>query len=355
MNMKKRKRISVKPLHPLIFYLTIFSLGVTIITAAFLFLVWKVLMFYEVKYVETLGLDQLLLWSMMFSVAISTLVVLFLGDRVVFQSIHELSSASKRVAKGDFTPKLEIPKEREMGELVSSFNQMVEQLSRQQTLSSEFLIGISHEFKTPLATIRGYTQLLREDISPEKREKYADIIIKKVDGLTALVTNILELSKLESDDLKIPRSVFSLDEQIRKTILFYEPAWSGKQIELYPELLPVDYYGNPELIGEIWQILLDNAIKFTPAGGTIFVRMEESPEQISICFRDNGIGMDEETKAHLYEKFYQGSAQPGKKGSGLGLALTKRILDICGGGIRVDSAPGNGTSVWICLQKTPQS
>ena len=353
--MKKRKGITVKPTHPLIFYLTIFSLGVMIVTAAFLFLVWKILVFYDVKYVEALGLDQLLLWSMMFSVAISTLVVLIFGDRVVFKSIHELSGASKRVARGDFSPKLEIPKEREIGELVSSFNQMVEQLGRQQALNSDFLVGIAHEFKTPLATIRGYTQLLSEDISQEKREKYADIIVKKVDALTALVTNILELSLLENDDIKIPRSVFSLDEQIRKTILFYEPAWSGKQIELFPELVPVDYYGSPELIGEIWQILLDNAIKFTPAGGTITVRMKESPEQISILFRDNGIGMDDETKAHLYEKFYQSSAQTGKKGSGLGLALTKRILDVCGGDISVDSALGEGTSVWICLQKTPQS
>lgn len=353
--MKKRGRISVKPAHPLIFYLTIFSLGAMIISSAFLYLVWEVLLHFEVKFVETLGLDQLLLWSLMFSIVLSTLFVLFLGDRIVFKSIHELTNASKRVAKGDFTPKLEIPKEREIGELVKSFNQMVEQLGRQQALNSDFLVGIAHEFKTPLATIRGYTQLLSEDTAIEKREKYADIIVKKVDALTALVTNILELSKLESDDVKIPRSVFSLDEQIRKTILFFEPAWSGKQIDLIPELLPLDYYGSPELIGEIWQILLDNAIKFTPAGGTIAVSMEESPEQISICFRDSGIGMDEETKAHLFEKFYQGSAQPGKKGSGLGLALTKRILDVCGGDIAVESAPGSGTIIRILLHKTPQS
>lgn len=354
--MKKRKRVAVKLAHPLIYYLTIFSLGVMIVSAAFLYLVYEVLVRLDVTYVETLSLDRLLLWSLMFSIAISTLVVLFFGDRVVFKSIHELSSASKRVAKGDFTPKLEIPKEREIGELVESFNLMVEQLNRQQTLSSEFLIGISHEFKTPLATIRGYAQMLGDDIPPDKREKYADVIVKKVDSLTALVTNILELCKLENDDMKIPRSVFSLDEQIRKNILFYEPMWSGKQIEIVPELLPVDYYGNPELIGEIWQNLLDNAIKFTPQGGRIVVKMEELPDHILVCFQDSGAGMDEEAKAHMFEKFYQSSqssASTGKKGSGLGLALIKRILELCGGEIAVESEPGKGTSVQILLNKTP--
>lgn len=348
-----RSRKLDKNRFPLIFYLTSFIFAAVIVSAGLLYGGWQVLISLNVLQVEKLSLDRLLLWALIISAVLSTGVVSIFGDRMIFKSIHELSEASKRVAQGDFSPKLEIPKEREVGELVENFNQMVEQLNHQQTLSADFLAGISHEFKTPLATIRGYTQLLGEDIPPEKREKYGDIIIKKVDGLTALVTNILELSKLESDDVRISRSVFPLDEQIRKNILFYEPTWSGKQIELIPDLLPVDYYGNPELVGEIWQNLLDNAIKFTPQGGKITVTMKETPDQIFVCFQDNGIGMDAETKAHMFDKFYQGSAQTGKKGSGLGLALTKRILEVCGGNIEVVSSPGKGTNVRVCLQKTP--
>jgi signal transduction histidine kinase len=121
-------------------------------------------------------------------------VVLVLGNRFIFKSIHELSDASARVARGDYTPRLEIPKEREIGELVENFNHMAEQLSKKETLASDFITSISHEFKTPLATIRGYAQLLNEDVSSEKREQYVAIITKKVDVLTDLVTKILELS-----------------------------------------------------------------------------------------------------------------------------------------------------------------
>ncbi len=349
----KRDRTIDKNRLPILFYLTAFMFVVMIASAGILYGGWQVLIALNVLHVETLSLDRLLLWALIISAVLSTGVVLIFGNRMIFKSTHALSEASKRVACGDFTMKLEIPKEREIGELVENFNQMVEQLNHQQTLSSDFLAGISHEFKTPLATIRGYTQLLGEDIPREKREKYEDIIIKKVDALTALVTNILELSKLESDDIKIPRSVFPLDEQIRKNILFYEPVWSGKEIEIFPELLPVDYYGNPELVSEIWQNLLDNAIKFTPQGGKISVTMEETPDQIYVRFQDNGIGMDAETQEHMFDKFYQGSAQTGKKGSGLGLALTKRILEVCGGNIEVESTPGKGTCVSVCLHKTP--
>lgn len=350
--MRRERKIDKNRL-PLIFYLTAFTFLVVIVSAGLLYGGWQVLIALHLLYVETLRLDRLLLWALIISAVLSTAIVFFFGDRMIFKSTHALSEASKRVAQGDFTPKLEIPKERELGELVENFNTMVEQLNHQQTLSSDFLAGISHEFKTPLATIRGYTQLLGEDIPKEEREKYEDIIIKKVDALTALVTNILELSKLESDDIRIPHSVFQLDEQIRKNILFYEPIWSAKQIEVFPDLLPLDYYGNPELVSEVWQNLLDNAIKFTPQGGKIRVTMEETPDQIFVRFQDNGIGMDAETQANMFDKFYQGSVQTGKKGSGLGLALTKRILEVCGGSIEVDSTPGKGTTVSVCLHKTP--
>ena len=237
---------------------------------------------------------------------------------------------------------------------MENFNHMTEQLSKKETLASDFITSISHEFKTPLATIRGYAQLLNEDVSSEKREQYVAIITKKMDVLTDLVTKILELSKLENTETAIPREWFSLDEQIRKNILFLEPDWSGKQIEMIPELITLNIYGNKELLGEIWQNLLENAIKFTPARGRIIVTMEQHAENVSIVFRDNGIGMDEETQSHIFEKFYQGANQTARKGSGLGLAITKQILEMCKGTITVQSAPDVGTTMRVLLPVNPQ-
>lgn len=339
---------------PMVFYLTFFSLIVMILSSGLLYGLWLLCVNSGILRNDSLSLNRLLLWALIVSAVIFAGVVLVLGNRFIFKSVRELSEASARVARGDYTPRLEIPKEREIGELVENFNHMAEQLSKKETLASDFITSISHEFKTPLATIRGYAQLLNEGVSPEKREQYVEIITKKVDVLTDLVTKILELSKLENTEKSIPREWFSLDEQIRKNILFLEPDWSDKQIEMIPELIPLNIYGNKELLGEIWQNLLDNAIKFTPAQGRIIVTMEVLAESVSIVFRDNGIGMDDETQSHIFEKFYQGATQTAKRGSGLGLAITKRILDMCDGTIIVQSSPGEGTTVQVVLPVSPR-
>ena len=339
---------------PMLFYLTLFSFTVMIVSAGVLYGIWLLSVDFGILQNDSLNLNRLLLWALIISAVISTGIVLVLGNRFIFKSIRELSDASARVARGDYTPRLTIPKEREIGELVENFNHMTEQLGKKETLASDFITSISHEFKTPLVTIRGYAQLLNENVASEKREQYVAIITKKVDILTDLVTNILELSKLENTNAAIPREWFSLDEQIRKNILFLEPDWGGKQIEMIPELISLPIYGNPELIGEIWQNLLDNAIKFTPRHGRIIVTMETRSGQAFVMFRDTGVGMDEETQAHIFEKFYQGANQSTRKGSGLGLAIIKRILEICDGTITVQSAPGEGTAVRICLPIHPQ-
>ncbi len=338
----------------MIFYLTFFSFVVMILSSGLLYGLWLLSVNSGVLQNDALSLNRLLLWALIVSAVISTGVVLVLGNRFIFKSIRELSDASARVAGGDYTPRLEIPKEREIGELVENFNHMAEQLSKKETLASDFITSISHEFKTPLATIRGYAQLLNDEVSIEKREQYVAIITKKVDALTDLVTKILELSKLENTETVIPREWFSLDEQIRKNILFLEPDWGGKQIEMIPELIPLNIYGNKELLGEIWQNLLDNAIKFTPARGRIIVTMEELAGNVSIVFRDNGVGMDAETQSHIFEKFYQGTNQTARKGSGLGLSIIVRILEICDGKITVQSAPGEGTTMRVLLPVHPQ-
>ena len=351
--MRENKR-PVQDRLPMIFYLTVFSFIVMIATAGLLYGIWTLCVDIGFLRENSLSLNRLLLWALFVSSVISTGVVLVLGNRFIFKSIHELSDASARVARGDYTPRLERPKEREIGELIENFNHMAEQLSKKETLASDFITSISHEFKTPLSTIRGYAQLLNEDVPTEKREQYVAIITKKVDVLTDLVTKILELSKRENTETSIPCEWFSLDEQIRKNILFLEHEWNGNQIEMIPELIPLNIYGNKELLGEIWQNLLDNAIKFTPAGGRIIVTMEELAENVSIVFRDNGIGMDEETQSHIFEKFYQGATQTARRGSGLGLAITKRILEMCDGTITVQSSPGEGTTVRVVLPVSPR-
>lgn len=236
-----------------------------------------------------------------------------------------------------------------MGDLVISFNDMVEQLDKQALLSKGFASGVSHEFKTPLSAIRGYAQLLGEETSPQKRAYYSEIIVQKTDALTNLVNKMLELFRLENQGTEIPKTVFSLDEQIRKTIIFLEPVWYAKRIEMIPVLTPVSYCGAKEFIGQIWQNLIENAVKFTPSGGKITVSLEKRGDDVLVRVADSGIGMDEETRAHMFDEFYQGSPAQSFDGVGLGLALTKRILALAHGSIRVESAPNRGTTIEVLL------
>jgi len=271
----------------------------------------------------------------------------------LLRPLRELIAATKTVAKGDFSVRLSSEDQiGEMAELIDSFNVMTEDLSGIEMFRSDFINTFSHEFKTPIVSIRGFAkQLQNENLTPEQRREYTEIIISESERLTNLSSNILLLSKLEHQTILSDQTTFSMDEQIRNDILLLEKQWSKKNLDIEPDLNDVTYCGNAEVLSQLWVNLLSNAIKFTPAGGTIWIRLTQDADSVRVVVRDNGIGMSPETLQHVFEKFYQGDRSHSVEGNGLGLSLVKRIVELCGGSISIESEQGKGTSVYVALPK----
>lgn len=284
-------------------------------------------------------------WVVNFIVIIAFIVCIVLGtvitafiSRTILQPIRDLNKATTEVARGNFSVRVRESMDAEYGTLTRNFNRMAEELSGIETLRGDFISSVSHEFKTPLASIQGFAKLLQdESISDSERREYTQIIIDETVRLSKLASNILNLSKLENQTTIGSKTRFSLDEQIRKIILMLEPEWSKKNISLDIALDDIYYYGNEDLMGQIWQNIINNAIKFTPVDGKIKVQLYQTESNITVRISDNGIGIPHDAKEKIFEKFYQGDHSRKTEGNGLGLALVKRIIDLCNGKIYVEN------------------
>lgn len=272
------------------------------------------------------------------------------STHVEFEEISKLSKSMNAVASGDFGFQLETRSGiDEIKDAYRSFNIMVEELDMINTLQRDFVSNVSHEFKTPINVIEGYLTLLRTPgLSEEERTFYIDKIQSNTHRLSTLVGSVLLLSKLESQSIS-RRELYSLDEQIRQTVLDYEPRWEEKNLEPDLELDSVTYFGDEEILSHVWSNLIDNAIKYSESGGRIILRMTERAGVIFVTVEDEGLGIPEEAKERIFEKFYQADSSHGSEGNGLGLALVRQILDRCGGAISVENRPEGGAKFTVVL------
>lgn len=287
---------------------------------------------------------------LIFSVVLGTCISGMVG-KIILRPINDISEATKAVATGDFTIRLESSRQIvELQDFFTNFNSMVQELSSIETLRNDFVLNVSHEFKTPLAAIEGCAVLLQDDtITQEERQEYITMIREASKQLSSLTGNILKLSKLESSDLPIEKAEFSLDEQLRQAVLQLDTQWAQKNIELEVDFDEALYHGNEELLLQVWQNLLTNAIKYSDNGGKVLVALYRTNKGISIQVEDHGIGMTETVQRHIFEKFYQGDTSRKTDGNGLGLALAQRIVMAHGGTIAVKSQLGQGSVFTVRL------
>ncbi|MBO5557434.1 HAMP domain-containing sensor histidine kinase [Ruminococcus sp.] len=271
------------------------------------------------------------------SILLGTIITTFVG-RTMLQPIHDLSMATSEVARGNFSVRVRENGADEYGILQRNFNKMAQELSGIETLRGDFISNVSHEFKTPLASIQGFAKLLQDPLlSSADRAEYTQIIIDETSRLSKLSSNILSLTKLENQTTIGKKKRFRIDEQIRKIILMLEPEWSKKDIDMDIDLEDIIYVGNEDLMGQIWQNIINNAIKFTPQNGIIKVNLFRGGNGIVTKIWDNGPQIPADKKDKIFEKFYQGDRSRATEGNGLGLALVKRIVDLADGKISVDN------------------
>ena len=293
-----------------------------------------------------------IVWMLLLSIALG-LVLSPLLAQIFISPIQRLSRAMQRVAAGDFSVQLDHAGHLgEMRQSYENFNTMVHALSTIETLQSDFVSNVSHEFKTPINAIEGYAMLLQDtEIDPAQQQEYVEKILFSTRRLGDLVNNILLLSKVDNQSIAAERSTYRLDEQLRHALLLLERKWSEKGIDLDVDLAPLTFTGNAPLLLHVWTNLLDNAIKFDPPGGLLRLRLFREAGCVTVTVADSGPGMSEAEITRIFDRFYQADGSHRGEGNGLGLALVRRILDTCGGNITVNSTPGAGSTFTVTLRE----
>ena len=263
----------------------------------------------------------------------------------------KLGDAMRKVAGGDFSVRLDCTsKIRDVREVYGSFNTMVKELGNTETLQTDFVSNVSHEFKTPINAIEGYASLLQDSqLTDEQKNDYIDKIIFNTRRLSDLVGNILLLSKVKNQTISLKASTFRLDEQVRQSILALESKWEKKEIEFDIDLDEIEYTGYENLLSHVWLNLIDNAVKFSPQNGQIRIRLKQLAGSVTFSIWDNGLPIPEADIGRIFNKFYQGDNSHASEGNGLGLALVRKIVAAAHGTINVTSSEDAGTEFVVAL------
>jgi signal transduction histidine kinase len=288
------------------------------------------------------------------SVLVGT-VVSFIISRIPLKPVRRIIDATNRLASGDFSVRLSMPGPGIFHELAASFNRMAEELGGIELLRSDFIDSFSHEFKTPIVSIKGFAEELRhDDISPEQRREYLDIIISESARLAALAANVLNLSRVEKQSILTNQTRFDLTEQVRRCVLLFENKWEQRRLNLNVELEEVAIVGDEELLNQVWVNLIDNAVKFTPEGGSVEIRLTAQDGDARFVIRDDGYGIAPVTQKRIFDKFYQGDTSRAVAGNGLGLSIAKHVVELHRGTISCQSEEGAGTTFTVELPLPPQ-
>jgi signal transduction histidine kinase len=295
------------------------------------------------------GLFATVLILMLTSIIVGTSVSLIVG-RIPLKAIREVIIATNRLAEGDFSARIDISFPPEFRKLTESFNRMAKELGSLEMLRTDFINNFSHEFKTPIVSIKGFAQMLKhDDLTDAEKNEYLDIIIRESERLTMLATNVLNLSKVENQTILSEKRRFNLSEQIRRCIVMLETKWEQKDIVWLLDIDEVFFAGNEEFLNQVWINLFDNAIKFTPKSGRISVVLKAFEHHIHFSIRDTGCGIPAESIGHIFDKFYQTDISRARAGNGLGLSIAKKIVELHDGSLSCRSEAEQGAEFIISL------
>lgn len=289
-------------------------------------------------------------WAVLFSVIFGFAITNF-TLRVFFDPVAKLEKAMRSVAGGNFAVTAESNSRiKEVRSLYNSFNMMVKELAATETLQTDFISSVSHEFKTPINAIEGYASLLQDhQQSKDEQDVYIDKILFNTRRLSTLTGNILLLSKLSAQSIRPQQATYRLDEQVRQAIVALERKWTDKDIDFDVELDEIEYTGCESLLIHVWTNLIDNAVKFDPHGGIILMRMRAENGCAVFTIEDDGPGIPIGDEERIFHKFYQSDNSREMDGNGLGLALAKQIVELSGGEISVENLPTAGCRFTVRL------
>lgn len=294
----------------------------------------------------------------------ASLIIAFIVGIITFflitSNISRIVAVVKRFKEGDYSARIEGNVKGNVGMLTATFNEMadvivdnIEQLASADRLRQELIANVSHDLRTPLSIMQGYveTLIIKEDyISKSEQHKYLEIIIDSSKKLSNLVDQLFQYSRLEANQVQPEKEPFLLNELASDILMKYQLLAEEKGIHLElrsPDNLP-PVFADIGLTERVLQNLLDNALKFTPKGGCISIRLENRLSGVEVQVSDTGVGISKADQAYIFERYRQvPDEKAAKKGMGLGLAIAKKILDLHQVKINLRSTPGEGTVFWF--------
>lgn len=280
-----------------------------------------------------------------------SIVFLVIAD-IIVKPLTRLTNAIKELSNGNYNVRVDNFGQDEISKLNQGFNQMARQLAKQDETRQKFISDISHEFQTPLTSIQGFANILKEeDLPKEQRVKYANIILYNSKRLSSLAKNMLQLTLLDREEIELELTNYSLVEQMNRVISTQENQAMEKNIEIVFEMPKKEIFieGDEQRLEQVWTNIISNAIKYTNEGGLITITMKKNSKDIEVSIEDTGIGMSKEVVSHIFERFYREDKARNVEGNGLGLAIVKSIVDLHHGKIDILSQVDVGTNFIVRL------
>ncbi|MEW9698879.1 sensor histidine kinase [Paenibacillus sp. SI8] len=289
-------------------------------------------------------------------------VILFVISRKLARPLQQMNRAALELAGGDFTTRVPVSSEDEVGQLAASFNFMVEQLEEWEDTRQEFLTNVSHELRSPLTTLRGFIVAMNDKVIPEdKYAHYLHICDQEVQRLQRLVSDLLDLARIQNGVDVFRMRPVALHEKLEEVLELLKPSIAQKNMQLHVIMPPREHdplrvYLDPDRFAQIVQNLIYNAIKFTPPGGTLTVALEQADDDAVVYVRDTGMGMSENELARIWERFYKADEarsprSEGMTGTGLGLTIVKHLVSGMKGSVQVRSQLGQGTEFRVAFPR----
>ena len=307
----------------------------------------------------TLGFLQSVWWQFLLAGAVAggiALVVARWLARGMTQPLRDMATAARRLEVGDYSTRVGTESRDEVGQLAQAFNRMSDELEHVEGSRRDLVANVSHELKTPIAAIRAHLENLLDGVErPEPAT--LQVMLEQSDRLTRLVDQLLDLSELESGDLPLRRETFELAPVVSRVLSEIEMAGHAGRVELRDELgvglPPVD--ADAERIHQVLFNLVDNAVRFTPPGGSVTVRAERGGDAVRIDVADTGVGIAPEHLPRLFERFYRvdQARSRGAGGTGIGLAIARSVVEAHGGQLRAESELGRGSTFSFELPAAP--
>lgn len=336
--MKKKSIFSVAPV-ALMFILLVFCILVVTMAIVGVVIYWtfkrEIFRFSDFEYAWSIVITFLIA-----SVIIGT-VISGIAAKIVLKNMDNVVKGMEDLTNGNYGVRIHETGKGMGKELIDSFNLLATELDNTQVLRSDFVNDFAHEFKTPIVSLLGFAKILKnEDITAEQRKEYLSIIEEEAERLSEMSTNSLNFTKIDKQSILTDETRYNLSEQIRICVLLLEKKWAKREIE--PVLDFDEYYicANEEMLKQVWINLIDNAIKFSYEGEQIEIGIKEITDGVSVWVKDKGADIKEEEKKKIFNRFYRSEVSKGIEGTGVGLAIVKKIVDLHKGSITVNSEDG---------------